>query len=635
MSASARSAHGHLPHPLPGPGRFRVPTRVVVVSSMVVALAVLVPAAPARAGTTYVVRQHDLGCSDGGPGTPAKPFCTISAAAKVAAAGDAVRVGAGTYREQVTVHRGVRFVAASRSAHVVGSDSLALATWSAAGGRAWSTELGAATLVSGVTSRGVRLSRATGVARTATDSWYFDAPTHRLYVDLGGPAPSADEALEASVRQYGFLVRGTHDVTVQGFTMSGQAGAGIFLDSSTHSVVRDVSVTGSASYGINDQDGTRDRIIGAHVSGNASIGIRLLRTASSSVTSSVSRRNGFHGISVQGGSGARVVHNTTTGNLTPGVRRAAGIDISSASLHAVVERNLSHGNDDSGIEVFTGSIGAVVRRNVSYDNGDHGIDVFRSTKATVVSNTAVANSTAGLDVEGGSTGTRMRDNISVDNATRTTRSKGDVRVDASSVPGTSIDHDLAFQSDTSKPLFEWGGVVYQRLAGLRAATNQEGHGLATSPRFVALRTRNLELGAASPALDIADSSAPGWLGRDRTGALPVDAPGVRNRGAGPIRYADLGALERTPPTARLRLAHRVLHVGRPDRADGSASTGTAHSHIVRYRFRCGKQHATSWQRKASTTCTFHRAGRVRVLLWVRSNLGLVDRDVRLVTVRRR
>ena len=277
----------------------------------------------------------------------------------------------------------------------------------------------------------------------------------------------------------------------------------------------------------------------------------------------------------------------------------------------------------------------MVRRNVSYDNGDHGIDVFRSAKATVVSNTSVANSTAGLDVEGASTGTRVRDNISVDNASRTTRSKGDVRVDASSVPGTSIDHDLAFQTDSARPLFEWGGVVYQTLAGLRSATNQERHGLAAKPEFVALRSRILELGPGSPALDIADSSAPGWVARDRTGALPVDAPGVRNRGVGPVRYADLGALERTPPTARLHLAHRVLGVGRPDRADGSASTATAHSHIVRYRFRCGTQHATSWQRKATTTCTFRRPGLVWVSLWVRSNLGLVDRDIRSVTVRRR
>ena len=534
MSPSLRSVHVHPPVTDSGPGRSRVPTYVVVVTtSLAAALVTLAPSAPAQASTTYVVRQHDPACSDRGPGTATKPFCTISAAANVAVAGDAVRVGGGTYREQVTAPSGVRFVASSRSAQIVGSDSLTSASWSAAGGHAWSTKLGAHTVVSAVFSGSSRLIRATRVARTPTDSWFLDPSTHRLYIDLGGPEPVAGDALTASVRQYGFLIRGVHDVTVQGFAFRDQGGAGILLDGSTRSVVRDVWVTGSASYGINDQKGTRDRIIGAHVRGNASIGIRLLGTTSSSITSSVSTRNGFHGISVQGGSGAHVGRNTTTGNLTPGVRRAAGIDISSGSLDAVVERNVSHDNDDSGIEIFTGAHGAVVRRNVTHDNGDHGIDVFSSTKATVVSNTSVRNATAGIDVEGGSTGARLRDNISVDNAIRTTRSKGDIRVDAASVPGTSMDHDLAFQSDGTTPLVEWGGVVYRRLAGLRAATGQERHGLAAKPQFVSLGSRNLELRPASPALDVADSSAPGWTSRDQTGARPVDAPGVRNRGVGP------------------------------------------------------------------------------------------------------
>jgi hypothetical protein len=608
---------------------------VLVTSSLVAAVATVVPAAPALASTTYLVRQHDPHCSNTGPGNATRPFCTISAAAGVAVAGDTVRVGAGTYREQVTAPSGVRFVAPNRSAQVVGSDSLASASWSAAGGHAWSTVLGATTTVSRVLSGGTLLTRTTGVNRTGTDSWYLDATSNRLYVDLGGPAPRAGDALKAIVRQYGFLVRDQHDVTVEGFTMHGQGGAGILLDSSTHSLVRDVSVTGSASYGINDQGGTRDRIIGAHVSHSASIGIRLIDTTSSSVTSSVSRWNGFHGISVQGGSRAHVARDVTTGNITPGVRRAAGIDVSSGSLDALVERNVSHDNDDSGLEIYTGSAGALVRRNVTYDNGDHGIDVSASAQATVVSNTSVSNSAAGLNVEGGSTGATLRDNISVDDAVGSPRSKGSIRVDAASVSRTSIDHDLVFQSHRGTPRFEWHGVGYRRLAGLRRATNQERHGRAGNPRFVALRARNLELGPASPALDAADSRAPGWGARDQTGARPVDAPKVANTGVGPVRYADLGALERTPPRARLHVAHRVVHVGRPDRANASASTGTAHSHVVRYRFKCGAQRATHWQRARTKVCIFHRPGRVRVSVWVRSNLGLVDGTFRRVTVRRR
>ena len=636
MSVSARSVHVRPSGAIPRPDRRRGRAFAVVATSAVVAaLATAAPAAPAMARTTtYLVRQHDPHCSNTGPGNATKPFCTISAAAAAAVAGDTVRVGAGTYREQVTAPSGVRFLASRPSAEVVGSDSLASASWSPAGGNAWSTQLGATAVASRVFSGSTRLTRTAGAARTATDSWSFDATTHTLYVDLGGPAPKPGDALAVSVRQYGFLVRNAHGVTVQGFTMRHQGGSGVFLDTSRNSVVRDVTVTDSASYGINDQGGTADRITGVHVSHNASIGIRLLGTSSSSVTSSVSRSNGFHGISVQGGSGTHVAGNVTTGNRTPGIRRAAGIDVSSASLNALVERNVSHDNDDSGFEIYTGSRGAVVRRNVSYDNGDHGIDVSASANATVVSNTSVGNSAAGLNVEGGSSGTTLRNNISVNDAVGTDRSKGNIRVDAASVSGTSIDRDLVFQTNGTTPLFEWGGVVYPGLGGLRAATNQEKQGFAGNPRFVGLRARNLQPGPASPALDAADSSAPGWVAKDQTGATPVDHPGVRNRGTGPVTYADLGALELTRPTARLHLAHRAVSVGRPVRADASASTGTANSHVVRYRFKCGAQRTTRWQKSPTKTCTFHQPGRVRISAWVRSNFGLVDRDSRWVIVRR-
>lgn len=223
MCASDRTVHVDPSQAVPGGDRFRVPSfAVLVTSSLVAAVATVVPAAPALASTTYLVRQHDPHCSNTGPGNTTRPFCTISAAAGVAVAGDTVRVGAGIYREQVTAPSGVRFVAPNRSAQVVGSDSLASASWSAAGGHAWSTVLGATTGVSRVLSGSTRLTRTTGVNRTGTGSWFLDATSHRLYVDLGGPAPRAGDALKAVVRQYGFLVRDDHDVTVEGFTMRGQ-----------------------------------------------------------------------------------------------------------------------------------------------------------------------------------------------------------------------------------------------------------------------------------------------------------------------------------------------------------------------------------------------------------------------------
>ena len=403
----------------------------------------------------------------------------------------------------------------------------------------------------------------------------------------------------------------------------------------------------------------------------------------------------------------------------------------------------------------------------------------------------------------------------------TTRSKGGIRVDAASVPGTTIDHDLVYQSDGTTPLFEWNAVLYTSISTFRSASGQETHGKAGNPQFVNLGARDLQLGPASPALDAADSSATGWANTDQTGAAPVDQPDVADTGTGPVTFADLGALERTtvpvdnppsaalsvtpsavdtgqvvtldasgstddhgitqyafvcdaggpvttkssptatctyqsggvhhpavtvsdsknqtdvatqnvtvtvppgaptaaltaapgsvkqgvkvsldagasqpgqastitsytftcgtqptrapqssstatcrfthrgrwtvsvlvtnssgftdtatalvrvttgtPPTARLTLRPSVVRVGRALHADASASTGTAVSHLVRYRFRCGSKAPTSWTTKSTKVCTFHRPGRVAVTAWVRSDLGLVDRVVKYARVRR-
>src|SRR4029078_8822588 len=52
--------------------------------------------------TTRYVDQSNPSCSDAGSGTLSQPFCTISAAAAAAVAGDDVLVSSGTYTEDVS-----------------------------------------------------------------------------------------------------------------------------------------------------------------------------------------------------------------------------------------------------------------------------------------------------------------------------------------------------------------------------------------------------------------------------------------------------------------------------------------------------------------------------------------------------
>src|SRR5689334_14719078 len=49
----------------------------------------------------YEVAQRQAQASDGGPGTPERPWKTVAKAAQTAKAGDLVLIGDGVYRERV------------------------------------------------------------------------------------------------------------------------------------------------------------------------------------------------------------------------------------------------------------------------------------------------------------------------------------------------------------------------------------------------------------------------------------------------------------------------------------------------------------------------------------------------------
>jgi hypothetical protein len=451
-------------------------------ASAALALVVLMP--PAQAATTWKVARGGS-CSDTGSRAPAVPFCTIGAAVRAASAGDTVTVGAGTYREQVVVTKARLILKATTKRAVV-----------------------------------------TGL-------------------NSGGSKPA---------RSYGFRIESTATgARVRGFTVRDVNYAGIRVDGASGVVVAHVDVGRSGAHGIELIGGSGNSVKHVHSHGNASIGIRLVDQHNSKVLSSKTNLNHNHGVSLQGGSGNRVARVRSLGNVNrPGApRTATGIDVNKnaaghGSTGAVIEQNTTRGNGDSGIEIYQGSSGATVRRNISYDNGDHGIDVSFARNARVISNTVVGHRTPGINVEGGSTGTTIRNNISVDNAISSTGTHGNIRVDASSTSGTTLNRDLVFNSTGSGTLIEWGGADYTRLHKFRRHVGQETHGRSAAPRFVSRRGRDLALRAGSPALDTANARVSGWRATDHDGKHPFDQRSVANTGTGSPPYADLGALERRP-----------------------------------------------------------------------------------------
>jgi hypothetical protein len=95
-------------------------------------------------------------------------------------------------------------------------------------------------------------------------------------------------------------------------------------------------------------------------------------------------------------------------------------------------------------------------------------------------------------------------------------------------------------------MIDFNGAEYASLAGFRAATGREVHGLQANPRFRAPSRGNFRLTAGSRAIDSANSGVSGHPQADAVGRRRVDDPDTANTGAGPRRFDDRGAYEFQP-----------------------------------------------------------------------------------------
>ena len=534
MAAGFRARHGGWPHP--SSRSFR--RRAALWSLGLVTLLGVTSAPALGAASTLYVDGSSATCSDSGPGTAAQPFCTISAAAAHAGAGQTVQVAGGTYTEDVKI--------------------------SASGGP------GAPITFTAAPGASVTLTGKTDAFTLTNASW----------------------------------------ITVNGF-----------------------QVTRTTSYGINVTGGSHLTISANHVTfsgqpvqGQIAAGIRLSGVSSSLVSGNDSDHNSDYGIMIVGGStGVEVRGNTTYANSRVYERATAGIRIYQSPGN-IVDRNITHDNQDSGIECYPGANNTLIYDNVSYDNGDHGIDNLTATGEVIVGNTVYGNVTAGINVEGGSTGATVADNISVDNGIGSPRTHSDIRVEQGSTAGTTMDYDLVHLT-TPDTLLIWNSVSYKSLSAFQAASGQEAHGIDADPRWSAPGGGDFHLTAGSPAIDSANSAVVGEPATDVEGNPRVDDPGTADTGAGPSTYYDRGAYEfqgttpNQPPSAALAVRPASGIAPLLATADASASTAGTNP-IASYSFDFGDGSAVVGpQPGASATHTYAQPGTYTVTVKVTDTGG--------------
>jgi parallel beta-helix repeat protein len=363
------------------------------------------------------------------------------------------------------------------------------------------------------------------------------------------PAPGASVTVTSPTK--GFSISGKSWIVIRGFSIRDTDSYAVYLATTSNVTVSDNDV----SYSGHPEDG------------ETSYGIYVKATTDSLVAGNTVHHNTNSGIYlVSGSTRVEVRDNVTFANARGYTRAATGIDVRSAGN--TIAGNLAYDNEDSGIQFYSGASENLAFNNVAFGNGDHGIDVLNSPGLVIVSNTVFHNTTSGINVEGTSSGATLANNISVDNAmTNTFGQKGNIRVDSQSVSGTTVDHDLVHLSSPGTMML-WGSTKYSSLASFRAATGQEAHGIEADPAWEAPEAGDFHLAPGSPAIDSANSGAPGQPPADVEGNPRVDDPGTPNTGAGVRTYDDRGAYEHLP-------SGNLPPIALPDAATTPADTPVA------------------------------------------------------------
>jgi parallel beta-helix repeat protein len=293
-----------------------------------VGFAVVIGAATAAAPPTLYVDHGHARCSDSGPGTAARPFCTIGAAAARVKPGQTVRVEAGTYTETVSVSRSGRagapitFAPAPRARVILRSSR------------------------NGFALTGVEWIRVVGFNVTQTRD-YGISITNSSHITLTGNHVSYAGRPSEGMTKYGIRLQNSTDSVVAGNTVDHNSNSGIAL------------VSGSARIEVKRND------VFANARGfeRGAAGIRLFAAPDNTIEGNITHDNEDSGIEIYPGSNNVFVYKNVAYN-----NGDHGIDDSFAP-NARILGNIVYNNDTAGINVEGDSTGATIASNIVVDNG--------------------------------------------------------------------------------------------------------------------------------------------------------------------------------------------------------------------------------------------------------------------------
>jgi parallel beta-helix repeat protein len=511
----------------------------ILIFAALTGVALLAQPLSAFAAGTFYVDITNPAASASGPGTEAQPFSTISAAINVQKGpGTTILVKPGTYREMVTINAsgssGNPFVIQAFGSPVIvdGADDLsATSKWAAYSGNIYvasSVNWGPMQ----VFIDGVRLTASTASPAFLPTNSFVWVSGQGLFVNVGGGNPGTHACLVGH-RTSSFYLSGRSYITIDGFVTTRTDDRAIRLGSSSNNcVIRNNTCTFNFKYGIYISGCSNDLVEKNVVSDNADHGINL--SSSSTLPTSF----------------CTIQDNESFRNAHPTIRKATGILVI-GSPNNLIQRNRLHDNQDSGLQIDTGSDNCVSVQNRSWNNGDHGFDQLYCNGVSHVGDVAYNNFKDGFSIEGTAPNGSVYDCIAINNGLTT--NEFNLWVNDSSSVGFHSDYNIFWNSTSRQPI-KFINTQYSTIAAFTSATGQDAHSTQIDPKFQNPALGDFHLQPGSLAIDAANSAVPNWPATDAEGSARRDDPTMQNVGAGPIPYADRGALEflnNIPPVAAL------------------------------------------------------------------------------------
>ncbi|MCI4063601.1 right-handed parallel beta-helix repeat-containing protein [Micromonospora sp. R77] len=393
----------------------------------------------------------------------------------------------------------------------------------------------------------------------------------------------------------GITVAGEHDVTIQRFQVVGAMEAPA-LD------LRDAS-------GITVEGG------GFGVADGASVpAVRLVGVNRSSLTrGNVSGRPLLAGVTLDAATtGVKISAMTVTASLPDDADHGVGIRVEGDD-NTIVGNDIDHFTG-AAITVEAGADGTVVANNQIAGGRGYGIHNHGATGTAITNNTVEDRCLDSIRVDGASTGVSVQNNLvtygsplGTEYCTDTVRHGVLLGVHDEAVRDTVVDYNTLDHYRSGYPtLYAWNGAQLS-LADFQAASGQAAH--------------DLETGDPRANYDSANSAAPGYPTTDRVGRARVDDPAVADTGAGPVTYADRGALETIRgPQARISLA---LDLGAGAVTADASSSGSGVAPIASYQFDWGDGTSTT-QATPIATHRYATRGTFNVYLVVTGTDGRHD-----------